>query len=756
MLKVALEILKKYFGYTTFRKGQDVLIEHILSGEDVLGIMPTAAGKSICYQVPALVKEGVTLVISPLISLMKDQVDSLCQMGIQAAFINSSLGINELNSILNNAKNGKYKLIYVAPERLENQSFIELLKTLSISIIAVDEAHCVSQWGHDFRPSYVQIPKMIKSLPERPIIIAFTATATPEVKEDIVKLLQLKKPFTLVNGFDRENLYFEVNKPEDKLEYVLKYLEQNKENSGIIYASTRKTVESLSEKLKKRGYKARKYHAGLSDDERTKNQEDFLNDRVSIVVATNAFGMGIDKSNIRFVIHYNMPKNMESYYQEAGRAGRDGESSECLLLYGPSDIITNRLLIENGNDGRDKTGDYQKLNEMIDFCNTDKCLRTYILNYFGEKDAPSGCENCGNCNSDIESTDITLESQKIMSCIKRMGERFGSELTADVLRGSAREKIVSMKFNELSTYGIMKEYSKETIKEIISFLIAHDFIALVGDQYPVLRLNDQAYNVLKGSATVSIKRVIVKDGGKEKKGGKGKSKANIDNNLFEILRGVRKEIAEEQGVPPFIVFSDASLNDMCKKYPTSKKEMLDISGVGNFKLEKYGDRFILAIEDYVEKNNIETAGSFAKNAAEKSEMTREESKYLASAKSGGKSETKGKEVTKGKAEAKVEVESKTPSKQISYEMFTSGQTIEEIAKERQVTVETVGGHLLECLNEGQDVDFSNYITEEYEKMIRGAVGKVGGSLLKVIKEALPDEIPYYAIKFVLSGHKSKK
>jgi ATP-dependent DNA helicase RecQ len=463
-------------------------------------------------------------------------------------------------------------------------------------MVAVDEAHCVSQWGHDFRPSYREISKMMERLSERPVMAAFTATATLQVKDDMLKLLKLNHPFSLTTGFDRENLYFEVLKPEDKFDQLLKYLSNVKDKSGIIYASTRKTVESICEKLIKKGYSASRYHAGLPESERSKNQEGFLCDRVNIMVATNAFGMGIDKSNISFVIHYNMPKNMESYYQEAGRAGRDGESAECILFYSASDIVTNRLLIENGSENSDKTGEYQKLNEIVAYCNTDKCLRAYILDYFGEMETKEHCGSCGNCNNHIERTDVTLEAQKIISCIKRMGERFGSVVVADVLHGSNTQKIRAMGFDKLTTYGIMREYSKDTIKELISFLIAEGYIALFGDQYPVLRLNIASFEVLHRSKKVTIKRVISKQKTHDDE------KVIADSGLFNILKAIRKQIADEQNVPPFIVFSDATLNDMCKKYPTSDEKMLMVSGVGAYKLEKYGQHFISAIKSYIDEH----------------------------------------------------------------------------------------------------------------------------------------------------------
>lgn len=704
-------LLKQYFGYDDFRKGQNEIIEHILKGTDVLAIMPTGAGKSICYQIPALVFDGLTIVISPLISLMKDQVDTLCEIGIRAAFINSSLSLGEFRNVIANAKIGMYKLIYVAPERLETDSFLELVQSIQVSMVAVDEAHCVSQWGHDFRPSYRDISKMVERLPQRPVIAAFTATATPQVKDDIIKLLKLNRPFSLTTGFDRENLYFEVVKPEDKFSQLLKYLSNSRDKSGIVYASTRKTVESICEKLNRKGYPATKYHAGLSESERSKNQEDFLCDRIPVMVATNAFGMGIDKSNIAFVIHYNMPKNMESYYQEAGRAGRDGGNADCILFYSASDIITNKLLIENGSEDSDKTGDYQKLNEIVAYCNTDRCLRAYILDYFGETDTKEHCSNCSNCNSDVERTDVTLEAQKIMSCIKRMGERFGSVVVSDVLRGGNTEKIRAMGFDKLTTYGIMRDYSKDTIKELISFLTAEGYIALYGDQYPVLRLNRAAFEVLQGSKKVTIKRII------NKQKTLIDEKAAVDRGLFDILKAIRKQIADEQHVPPFVVFSDATLNDMCKKYPVSDEDMLKVSGVGAFKLEKYGRQFISAIKSYMDEHNIET----------------DEQVYI-------KSKTRRVSKKEGpKADTRTE----------TYELYKGGLSIDEIASRRGLAKSTIEGHLLDCLEKGMEVNSEIFFPKEMEPQILEAIKNHGHGRLKEIKEALPEEVSYGAIRFVI-------
>ncbi|TCK98635.1 RecQ-like ATP-dependent DNA helicase [Natranaerovirga hydrolytica] len=711
-------LLKKYYGYDDFREGQKNLIDNILKGKDVLGIMPTGAGKSICYQIPALLFEGITLVISPLISLMKDQVDTLNEMGIQAAFINSSLSDSEFRHIITNVRKNTYKLIYIAPERLETEFFSQFIQSLNVSMIAIDEAHCISQWGHDFRPSYRNISKAIENLRNQPIIAAFTATATPQVKEDIIRLLNLVQPYTLTTGFDRQNLYFEVSNPEDKFSELSTYIKNNKSKSGIIYASTRKTVESICKKLNKKGYTAAQYHAGLSEKERTKNQDEFLCDNVQIMVATNAFGMGIDKSNIAYVIHYNMPKNMESYYQEAGRAGRDGGEAECILFYSPADIITNRLLIENSNDPSKKKNDYHKLNEMSSYCNTDRCLRGYILEYFGEVDSTNKCGNCGNCNNDVKATDVTVEAQKIISCIKRMGERFGSVLVAEVLKGSKNNKVITMGFDKLTTYGIMKDYSKESIKDIIAYLIAEDYLILSGQQYPVLKVSSKSTGILKGKEPLLIKRVIKT---KEEKNDKKQLRSDkaYDTDLFDNLRMLRKEMATHQKVPPFVVFSDVTLKEMCRHYPRDEEALMGISGVGAAKLEKYGNQFIEAIQDYMKDKDITILEQSLEN-----------------------------ETVEKQPKKRIQKESNQDSKVISYEMFQKGLGIEEIAKERELKAMTIENHLVECAHLGMTLDYNRLIHPDEEKQVLEALKVVDGNKLKPIKESLPDHISYGTIKFV--------
>ena len=610
----AHSILKQYFGYDSFRGGQEDLISNILAGKDALGIMPTGAGKSLCFQIPALMLNGVTLIISPLISLMKDQVNALTQSGIAAAFINSSLTEKQISLALQNARRGVYKLIYIAPERLLTEDFLSFIRSVEVSMITVDEAHCISQWGQDFRPSYSKIPEFVSNLKSRPIISAFTATATPKVRDDIVELLQLDNPFILVTGFDRPNLFFDVQKPKSKYSVLTAFLEDKKEKSGIIYCATRAAVDEVCDKLQKDGYNALRYHAGLSDRERHDNQDEFIYDRVQIIVATNAFGMGIDKSNVSYVIHYNMPKDIESYYQEAGRAGRDGEPADCILLYSGQDVRTSLWLIENARDyDREDMSlslekilerDRKRLREMTFYCATSDCLRGYMLKYFGEKPFLR-CGNCGTCITEFEMADITVEAQKVLSCVVRMKERYGVNTLIDVLRGSKNEKTLRLGLNKLTTYGISKKSDKQ-LREIINHLILADYLVKTDDEFPLIKLGARADEILRSGAEIHMK--LPKEKSTDPKQEKQSTARPIDRQLFDVLRDLRLAIAKEQNVPAFVVFPDSTLTDMCMKIPATPEEFLAVSGIGQAKARRYGGQFLKAISEFMQnKDESKTA-----------------------------------------------------------------------------------------------------------------------------------------------------
>jgi ATP-dependent DNA helicase RecQ len=708
-LKDAHDILKQYFGYSEFRKGQEEIISNILSGKNTAGIMPTGGGKSICYQVPSLLLEGVTLVISPLISLMKDQVDSLTFQGIPATYINSTLSAGETEARMEELSYGEYKLLYIAPERLESPQFIRYLNSLNIPLVAVDEAHCLSQWGHDFRPSYMGIYDAVKQLSSQPVILALTATATPQVQRDILNHLHISSENKVLTGFQRNNLFFNVLKGEDRKRWIGQYVGRNSQQSGIIYCATRKEVENVHDYLVKKGVSAGKYHGGLSDSLRLEQQESFLNDSIMVMVATNAFGMGINKSNVRFVVHYQIPKNMEAYYQEAGRAGRDGVESECILLFSPQDIQTQRYIIDqNVMSPELHHNELQKLRDMVDFVHTETCLQNYILSYFGEE-TEEECGHCSNCLDDRESEDVTVKAQMVLSCMMRMNERFGTSMISGVLTGSKGKKILDFRFDKLSTYGLLKGESQKEVGLFIDYLISEGIIDVEGGSYPVLKVSSKGREVLIGEKQVTRKKQV-----------NPAPVLSNEDELFQVLRDLRKTIAKEEGVPPFVIFSDKTLHDMCLKQPSDEAEILNVSGVGESKLERYGELFMQEIQSFLNENQDYTR---------KVEEERSESPSQ-----------------KGRGQ------SDEPSHMVTFKMFSEDKDIKKIASARGMSTATIENHIIRSYEEGLLNDWSRFFTEEEESLIESAVNKTGEKPLKPIKEELPDEISYFQIK----GYLAKK
>ena len=806
-----LDILQKYYGYTSFRKGQENIIKSIINKEDVLAIMPTGGGKSICYQVPALCLDGITIVISPLISLMKDQVDTLKTMGIKAQLINSSLSNSEYSKVLEEIDNDECKIIYIAPERLDNLEFVNIIRGKNISQVAIDEAHCVSQWGHDFRVSYKKIPHFINRLQKRPIVTAFTATASNEVREDIINILNLHSPAVYITGFDRENLSINIVKSSSKNKYILDYIENHKNESGIIYASTRKEVENIYEGLLKRNYSVAKYHAGLSNDARHEYQEKFINDDIKIMVATNAFGMGIDKPNIRWVLHYNMPQSIENYYQEIGRAGRDGEDSECVLLFSPGDIHTQKYLVEVGIENPErKRVQYKKLQQMVDLVYSNTCYRKSILNYFGEHFLEE-CNNCSNCLNDGEVVDKTLDAQKVISCIARMKRSFGATMIIDVLRGSKNKKVLDLGFDTLTTYGIMKNYSNEDLKTFINTLVSHGFLDVVENigvrgSFPTIKLNEQSLKVIRQEIKVEFKEDKVT-----------KSRY-VENELYEMLVSLRSEIAKEEGVAPYMVFGDATLKNMASSYATNKEEMLNISGVGQIKYKKYGNRFEDIIEKYIEEKNIDK--SKLNKVSEKStglnseyfNVTTDKKLYeklreyrLSVSKLEGvlpymilgsntlkeisgrypldeeqlkdiggigpvkinkygediinivKEYIKENNITpkwEEKKRLKLVIDGDNrKNDEIALDLLNQNKHINDVADELEVSVSTVLGYVYDYIKLGNsinfDIDLKCMYTDSEKEMILDAINRFGDEKVSVIKKVMPDYVKYESIRAVI-------
>ena len=721
------DLLKKHFGYETFRLGQESVIDNIMDSRDVLAIMPTGGGKSLCYQLPALMEDGVTIVISPLIALMKDQVDGLVESGISATYLNSSLSDKENNQRIEEIIGGLHKIIYVAPERLMSESFYYLSKSIDISLVAVDEAHCISQWGHDFRPSYKDIPNYISRLDTRPVVAAFTATATKIVIDEIKDSLNLRKPYELTTGFDRENLFYKVVKPTEKYRYVRDYLKNDfTEGSGIIYCSTRKTVESLAKKLAGNGFSVDAYHGGMDSETRTKVQDAFMLDETKIIVATNAFGMGIDKPDVRFVIHYNMPKNMEAYYQEAGRAGRDGGKSDCILIYSPSDIIKQKLMISQNMISEEREQmQLTNLQILVNYCHTNNCLREEIVGYFGESTGKDNCGSCGNCLNDSEFVDMTVESQKILSCIYRTNQRFGVTVIIQVLRGSKNKKIIDWKLNEVSTYGIIDDISEGGIRELIMNLIARGFIIMTVDAFPVLKLSASSKAVLKGAEKILVRRerIEVKDTKKTKQ--KRKTDFDFDQNLFDKLSAVRKEFAEGKKVPLYVIFHNSVLEELSYYMPTKREDFLEIKGVGEKKFDNYGDAFIKAIEEFMLENNI----------AQEEVVERSKQMFI-----------------EEEVEVKHKDEPKVSGKDryvLTYEAYEEGLSLEEIAKKRGLTYSTIVNHFQRLVSDDYKIDLKKFIDKTKEEEIVKAIEEVGKEGLKPIKELVSANITYPDIQLVL-------
>lgn len=806
-----LDVLHKYYGYTSFRKGQENIITSIINKEDVLAIMPTGGGKSICYQVPALCLDGITIVISPLISLMKDQVDALKTMGVKARLINSSLSNSEYNEALEEIENDECKIIYIAPERLDSMDFVNIIRGKNISQVAIDEAHCVSQWGHDFRVSYKKIPYFINRLDKRPIVTAFTATASNEVREDIINILNLHNPAVYITGFDRENLSINIVKSSSKNKYTLDYVENHKNESGIIYASTRKEVETIYEGLLKRNYSVAKYHAGLSNEARKEYQENFINDDIKIMVATNAFGMGIDKPNIRWVLHYNMPQSIENYYQEIGRAGRDGEDSECVLLFSPGDVHTQKYLVEVGIENLDrKRVQYKKLQQMVDLVYSNTCYRKNILNYFGETFLED-CNNCSNCLNEGEVVDKTLDAQKVISCIARMKRSFGATMIIDVLRGSKNKKVLDLGFDTLTTYGIMKNYSNEDLKTFINTLVSHGFLDVVENigprgSFPTIKLNEQSLKVIREEIKVEFKEDKVT-----------KSRY-VENELYEMLVSLRSEIAKEEGIAPYMVFGDATLKNMASVYATNKEEMLNISGVGQIKYEKYGKRFEDIIEKYIEEKNIDksklntVSGKSTGLNSEYFNVTTDKKLYerlrdyrLSVSKLEGvlpymilssntlkeisgrypldeeqlkdicgigpvKINKYGEDIInivkeyiqenninpkwEEKKRLKLVLDGDSrKNDEIALDLLNQNKDINDVADELEISVSTVLGYVYDYIKLGNninfDIDLKCMYTENEKEMILDAINRFGDEKVSVIKKVMPDYVKYESIRAVI-------
>ncbi|UVI31902.1 DNA helicase RecQ [Paenibacillus spongiae] len=739
MLEQAQRLLKQVYGYDSFRKGQGEIIEGLIQGKDTLAILPTGGGKSVCYQLPAMLLPGTAIVVSPLISLMKDQVDALSRLGVSAAYLNSSLDAATYREVVRQSAQGAYKLLYVAPERLDGTMFESLSSQMQISLIAIDEAHCVSQWGHDFRPSYRQLAGWIGRLENRPPVAAFTATATPEVSRDIAAMLGLREPNVFITGFARTNLSLSVVTGIDKRKFLRDYVKQRHDQSGIIYTATRKEAEEVCSDLQRQGVSVSKYHGGLSDDERADAQEKFRFDDVRVMVATNAFGMGIDKPNVRYVVHWQMPGDVESYYQEAGRAGRDGEESECVLLFEPQDVQVQRFLIERGTaDSERRAIQLNKLYTMMHYSRTDRCFLQFIVSYFGEADVPP-CGKCGNCLDQSEKVDMTEDARKALSCVGRLKGRFGISLAAKVLKGSREKRILELGLDRLSTYALFRDWAEKEITDWLYWLVAEGYMRISDGEYPTVSLTTEALPVLEGSVQVMRRRsTSVKR--------KTTDQAAANSPLFEALREWRRATAAREQVPPFMLFFDATLRDISDRQPLNTEQLLTVKGVGAAKVAKYGSDVIDIVRRFRAPAGEPPRGTDEDSAGDR--MVNE-----AAASSTQAAGSAAASVLGAERDAFLAETSELASHLQTLALLQAGHTLTQIAEHRDMSRVTIENHLIRCADEGEEVDWDEFIPEASEALIVKAVTRIGAERLKPIKEELPDDIDYFAIKAVIAKHR---
>ena len=727
------DFLKKHFGYDTFRPLQEEIIESVFQGQDTLVIMPTGGGKSLCYQLPALSLDGLTLVVSPLIALMKDQVDALKSNGIAAEFINSTLTYAEIGRVQRQAQQGELKILYLAPERLVLPDFKGWLSALNVSMVAVDEAHCISEWGHDFRPDYRELGGLRRGMPDVPFI-ALTATATERVRRDIVSQLGLNHPEQFIASFDRPNLRYEVRPKKRAFKQLVRLLRERKGESAIIYCFSRKDTEELADRLGDEGFDALPYHAGMDGETRRRNQERFIRDDVNVIAATIAFGMGIDKPDVRLVVHQELPKSMEAYYQQTGRAGRDGLPSDCVLFYSYGDKIKQDFFIDRIEDATGKRSAQQKLAQIIEYCTLRTCRRRYLLDYFGDDSLPDGedASNCGGCDvclADMEEFDATVIAQKMMSAVIRTGERFGVGYIAQVLRGSKAERVLRLGHDKLSVYGIVDDYTDGDIREISGMLLDRGLLYKNSEEYATLGVSEEGRAFLKNRERLVLNRPKKSEPERESATASGHSRGTIeyDHALFEKLRALRRRIASEKAVPPYVVFGDAALQQMAHYIPQSEESLLSISGVGEVKLEQYGDDFLAVICEYARENGLE----------DRTEPERNSRSQLTGA-------------------------SRSNSRASTYEntklLIEQGYSIRQAARERDLSVNTIVGHVEMLVQRGELLDLSPLLPGNNRlECIQDAFEKVGYTSLAPVKELLGDEFSYEEIRLVRAylGQQSK-